>query len=162
VAVAETVGAQNDQVAIVRLRQNGVDNLSLTFYQVDDFSGSVNGVHPGDPGYAAAALARAYQLTSGGTSIGGPGYGNQGQTSLMHVDAGDIIAMTLTDTTSGAVFWAFSQSNETVNGQHVVHEWNYGLNTWGWEDQAGGGDRDYNDMVVQLDFTSAYGNGWLM
>jgi hypothetical protein len=41
----------------------------------------------------------------------------------------------------------------------VGHLWNCGLNTWGWEDTYGGGDRDYNDMVVQLDFTSAAGHG---
>ena len=35
-------------------------------------------------------------------------------------------------------------SNETVNGQHVGHLWNYGLNTWGWEASAGGGDRDFD------------------
>jgi hypothetical protein len=43
----------------------------------------------------------------------------------------------------------------------VGHLWNHGLNTWGWEDTDGGGDRDYNDMIVQLDFTSALGHGWL-
>ena len=52
-------------------------------------------------------------------------------------------------------------ANEIVNGAPVGHLWNYGLNTWGWEDTYGGGDRDYNDMVVQLDFTSASGHGWI-
>ena len=33
-------------------------------------------------------------------------------------------------------------------------------NTWGWEDTYGGG-RDYNDLIVQLDFTSAAGHGWI-
>ena len=66
--------------AIVRLRQDGQDNLSLTFYRVDDLSGAINGLHPGDAGYQAALQARAYQMTSGGTSIDGPGYGNYEQT----------------------------------------------------------------------------------
>jgi hypothetical protein len=35
------------------------------------------------------------------------------------------------------------------------------MNTWGWEDLAGAGDCDFNDFVVQLDFTSASGHGWL-
>lgn len=42
------------------------------------------------------------------------------------------------------------------------HIWNYELNTWGWEDAYGGGDHDYNDLVVNLDFTSAFGHGWLV
>ena len=44
----------------------------------------------------------------------------------------------------------------------VVTLWNYGLNTFGWEDTYGGGDQDYNDLTVQFDFTSAYGHGWLV
>ncbi|TAJ89210.1 DUF4114 domain-containing protein [Reyranella sp.] len=81
---------------------------------------------------------------------------------LQDVDAGDFVAMTLTNQSSGNTFWAFSQANEAVGGQSVGHIWNYGLNTWGWEDKLGGGDHDFNDLVVQLDFTSASGSGWLV
>ena len=63
--------------------------------------------------------------------------------------------------TSGKTYSAFAQNNEAVNGQSVGHVWSYGLNTWGWEDQLGGGDRDYNDLIVGLDFTSSSGHGWL-
>ena len=42
-AVAETAGGANDQQAVVRVRQNGEDSLSLTFYRVDDFNGSIGG-----------------------------------------------------------------------------------------------------------------------
>lgn len=162
VAIAETAGGQNDQSAVVRVRQDGADSLSLTFYRADDLVGSIGGLHPGDPGYAAAVQARAYQMTTGGTAFGGPGYGNYGQTMLEHVNAGDIVAMQLTNTTHGDTYSGFAQANETVGGQHVGHLWNYGLNTWGWEDTRGGGDHDYNDLVVQLDFTSTAGHGWLL
>jgi hypothetical protein len=101
-------------------------------------------------------------LAQGGTSLGGPGYGNYEQTGLLGVDAGDFIAMKLTNQTTGAFYWAFGHANETVGGQSVGHLWNYGLNTWGWEDMYGGGDRDFNDLIVQLDFTSASGSGWLV
>ena len=129
--------------------------------RVDDLSGAINGLHPGDPGYQAALQSRAYQMTSGGTSINGPGYGNYEQTGLQHVNAGDLVAMQLTNNTHNNSYLGFAQANETVNGAHVGHLWNYGLNTWGWEDTYGGGDRDYNDLVVGLDFTSASGHGWL-
>jgi len=162
VALAETVDGAADQTAIVRVRQNGTDSLSVTFYKVDDFSGRISGLDPGDAGYLQAALARGYQLESGGISMGGPGYGNYQQGALLHVSGGDKIAMMLTNNTSGATFWAFAQANESVAGQSVGHLWNYGLNTWGFEDTYGGGDGDYNDLVVQLDFTSAYGHGWLV
>jgi hypothetical protein len=161
VAVAETAGGANDQNAVVRLRQNGEDSLSLLFYRVDDFDGTVGGKHPGDAGYAEAAQAHAYATIDGGIWIGGPGYGNFAQTELTHVNAGDLVAMELRNDTFNQSFFGFSQANEQVNGQKVAHLWNYALNTWGFEDTYGGGDRDYNDMVVGLDFTSASGHGWL-
>ena len=161
VAIAETADGASDQTAIVRLRQDGTDTLSVTFYRVDDLNGTINGLHPGDAGYQAALQSRAYQAASGGTSIGGPGYCNYEQTTLSHVNAGDLVAMQLTNNTSGNSYLGFAQANEVVDGQHVAHLWNYGLNTWGWEDTYGGGDHDYNDLVVGLDFTSASGHGWL-
>jgi hypothetical protein len=161
VAVAETVNGLDDQTAIVRIRQDGTDNVSVTFYRADDFSGAINGLEPGDAGYAAAAQARAYETATGATSVAGPGFGQYAQTTLKNVDAGDVVAMKLVDTTQGKTYWAFSQANEVVGGENVGHVWNYGLNTWGWEDTFCGGDRDYNDLVVSIDFTSAYGNAWL-
>jgi hypothetical protein len=162
VAVAETAGAADDTVAIVRVRQNGENDVALSFYRVDDLDGAIGGVRPGDAAYGGAAQGRAYQLSSGGTSLGGPGYGNYEQAGLTNVDAGDIIAFKLTNNTSGAVFWGFAQANETVAGHKVGHLWNYGLNTWGFEDMVGGGDHDYNDLVFGLDFTSASGHAWLV
>src|SRR5262249_24221853 len=130
VAVAETAGAQDDQLAIVRLRQDGVDDLSLTLYRVDDADGTIAGVHPRDPGYQALVQSRAYLLTTGGTSIDGPGYGNYAETALLHVDAGDLVAMQLTNHTMGNTYSAFAEANEMADGQHIGHLWNYGLNTW--------------------------------
>ncbi|WP_289296339.1 DUF4114 domain-containing protein, partial [uncultured Reyranella sp.] len=134
----------------------------LMLYKVDDYNGTIGGLAPDQAGYAAAAAGRAYAVMGGGTTIAGPGDGNAGQAQITGVDAGDLIAMQLTNVTNGDTFWAFSQANEMVGGEHVAHLWNYGANTWGWEDLAGGGDRDFNDLVVQLDFTSTAGHGWLV
>ena len=158
VAVAETAAAADDQMAVVRVRQNGQDALGVAFYRVDDLSGTIDGIAPGQAGYDAAAQANAYQLATGGTMLGGPGYSSYTENALLHVDAGDIVAMALVNMTHGDTYWAFSQANPDGQG----HLWNYGLNTWGWEDTRGGGDHDFNDMLVQLDFTSASGHGWLV
>ncbi len=162
VAVAETAGGLDDQIATVRVRQNGADSLSLSLYRVDDLGGMIGDLSPGAEGYAAAAQDRAYQFQGGTTSLNGTGHGNYTQASLVGIDAGDLIAMTLTNNTTDDTYWAFAQANEIRDGQHVGHIWNYGLNTWGWEDQEGGGDRDFNDLIVQLDFNSAAGQGWLV
>ena len=157
VAVAETAGRANDQNAVVRVRQNGEDSLSVSFYRVDDLSGAIGTVKPGDANYALAAAGRLYALQNGGTEMAGPGYGLYAQAHIADVDAGDLVAMRLTNHSSGHTYFAFAQANGDGTG-HLV---NYGMNTWGFEDLHGGGDRDYNDLVVQLDFTSASGHGWL-
>jgi len=166
VAIAETAGGASDTVAIVRLRQNGENDLAVSFFRVDDHVGTIDisgtTYRPGDANYLNAAQDRAYLTQSGAASIAGPGYGQFGQTGLVNVDAGDIIAMMLTNNTTGQTFWSFARANEKVNGQDVGHLWNYGLNTWGFEDTWGGGDRDYNDLVIGLDFISAAGSGYLL
>lgn len=166
VAFAETPLGLDDQTAVVRLRQNGTDDLSLTFYKVIDFNGTVqdpvSGVTalPGDANYATIAQAAAYHTTKGTTAIAGPGYGNHRQEILTNVDASDIIAMKLRDVTTGEVFWSFTKANQSTDGRLAPHIWNYGLNTFGFED--GGGDNDYNDLIVGIDFTSTAGDGWLV
>ncbi|QTL03575.1 hypothetical protein J5J86_23085 [Aquabacter sp. L1I39] len=154
VAVASTAGGLDDQTAIVRLRQNGVFDLEVQFYKVDDLSGTIAGLTPGSAGYAAAAQARAYLTEDGDTWVEGAGYGAYSRDLIYGVDAGDLIAMRLFN--GSETFWAFAGANEKVSGQSVAHLMGYGLNTWGWEDTFGGGDHDYNDLVVQLDFSSAY------
>ncbi|WP_132030233.1 tail fiber protein [Aquabacter spiritensis] len=153
VTTARTLGGADDQQAIIRMRQNGMQDVELMFYKVDDYSGTVDGLRPGDAGYDAASRVHAYQTDAGATSISGAGYGRYGEARLAGVDDGDLIAMRITS--GGHDFYMFANANETVDGQGINHVWNYGLNTWGWEDVYGGGDRDFNDLVVQMDFVSA-------
>ncbi len=162
VSIAQTVGGADNELAVVRMRQGGENSLQITLYRVDDYSGTIDGKAPGHADYAALAAGRAYQTTDGDTAIAGAGYGQFSEVLLQGVDAGDIIAMRLDNLTTGAHFWAFAHANEKVDGQPAVHMINQGLNTWGWEDTFGLGDLDYNDLTVQLDFTSAHGHGWLM
>jgi hypothetical protein len=162
VALAETALAQSDQTAIVRIRQNGQDKVETALYKVDDNSGAVGSLHPGDAGYAAAALGRTYATSTGDKAIAGPGYGQFVQVELPSVNANDIIAFKLTNLSTGNTFWGFTQANETVNGEKVAHLWNYGLNTFGFEDRFGGGDRDYNDLIIGVDFTSKSGSDLLV
>lgn len=150
VAIAETAAAADDQTAMVRMRQSGTKDLSVMFYKVDDLSGTVGGFKPGEAGYDAASTAHAYKTDTGMTWVSGGGYGKYSEANLTDVDAGDLIAMKLSN--GETTFYAFANANEVVNDAHVAHLWSYGLNTWGWEDLYGGGDTDFNDLVVKLDF----------
>ena len=158
VAIAQTAGGADDQNAVVRIRQNGMDASQIEIYKVDDLNGTIGGVAPGQAGYAAAAAARDYHLQGGGTVINGPGWGNFGQVEITGVDQGDIMALKYTDVTTANVYWAFSQGN----AGNVTAIFNYGLNTWGFEDRPLTGDHDYQDLVVQIDFTSTAGHGLLV
>ena len=160
VIVAETPLGQDDVNAVVRVRQNGVYDQHLTLYRVDDLSGNIGNLAPGEEGYAAAAAARAYSTVGGATVIDGPGYGQYGETQITDVDRGDIIAFSLTS--NGQTYWGFSSGNEVVDGEPVTHLWNYGANTFGFEDVYGGGDQDFNDLLVQLDLMSPAGSGLLV
>jgi hypothetical protein len=162
VAVAETAGGADDTVADRARAPERRGQPVARFYRVDDLAGSIGGCIRATRAMTRRRKRAAYQLSTGGTALSGPGYGNYEQAGLLDVDAGKIISMKLVNNTTGAHYWAFAQANETVNGQSVGHLWNYGLNTWGWEDTFGGGDRDFNDLIVQLDFTSASGHGWLI
>ena len=160
VAIAETANGADDQAAVVRLRQVCKADISIKFFRVDDLSGKIHGLKPGSKGYAAAANKRAYETESGKTKVKGPGYGDYKQKQILDIDAGDIVAMKLK--TGHHTYWSFANANEKAHGDHVGHLWNYGLNTWGWEAGYKGGDHDFNDLVVQLDFTSASGSEWLV
>lgn len=166
VAVAETAGGQDNQQAIVRLRQDGADDLSILFYKVNNLVGTIlndKGVfQPGSAGYAEAALQAAYKSTEGATWVKGPGFGQAAQAVLQGVNAGDVVAMALRNNSQGQTFWSFSQANEVAADGPVTHLRNYGANTWGWEDTVNGGDHDFNDIVVGIDFTSAAGKGYLV
>jgi len=160
VAQAITAGNQNNQEALVRMRQVGSNGLWLRLYRVDDLTGMINGVAPGDLDYEQAVTSRLYQTTGGASAISGGGYGMYSEDRIQGVNNGDLIAMSL-QTSEGKTFYAFSQANEQVDGRRVAHIRNFGLNTWGWEDQYGGGDLDFNDLVVGLDFLSLAGSALL-
>lgn len=160
VAIAQTALGAENQEAVVRIRQDDAATQKLSFYRVDDLSGDIGGLAPGQAGYAEAAALRAYRTIDGQTDIVGQGNGQESTATLTGINAGDIIASVLSSQMHQ--MWAFSNQNERTNGAAVNHIYSYGLNTWGYEDTYGGGDHDFNDMVFQLDFTSASGHGYLV
>jgi Tfp pilus assembly protein FimT len=144
-------------------REAAFDNL-IGFYQIADVNGGIdtNGdgtvdLLPGDAGYVQAAvrsrvsdidLTVSNQSTATLTGVFEPG-------SLF---APFIIAdgrpeEILDDNSSNdpAVYFAFLGANPG----RVDHIRLLGNNTFGFEDLPNGGDRDYNDMIVKVDFNIA-------
>ncbi len=159
VMIAQTASGTTPQDAVVRIRQNGADDAQIEIYKVDDLNGTVNGYKPGESGYEAQAAAADYHLVGGGgTVINGPGWGNFLQVEIAGVQSGDIVALKYTNVTTNDIYWAFSQGN----ADHVTAIYNYGSNIVGFEDRPLNGDSDYQDVVVQLDFTSTAGHHLLV
>ncbi|MEM6402876.1 MAG: cadherin domain-containing protein, partial [Cyanobacteria bacterium P01_D01_bin.116] len=140
-------------------REAAFDNL-IGFYQVVDTNGGIdtNGddvvdFNPGDAGYEEAAL------TNRVTGLDLLQTDNQ-QTSTFDgtFDGGSILASFMV--VDGTVDEAINNNAEVyfsflgANSDGVDHIRLLGDNTFGYEDIAGGGDFDYNDMIVKVDLTT--------
>jgi hypothetical protein len=144
-------GVSGTVKADFQVNREAAYNDFVGFYKVDDaLTGSVGGLKPGDAGYAQAAVkARVagidLQVANQGTA-------------------------TFTDKqlTGGAVFAPFlivkGTADDFLNGKTDQAYFNYlganrdkadhvrllGENTFGFEDIFGGGDRDFNDVIVSV------------
>ncbi|MEC4984265.1 MAG: Calx-beta domain-containing protein [Oscillatoria sp. PMC 1068.18] len=127
----------------------GFDNY-VGFYRIDDEDGSIGDLKPGDPGYAAAAIAQRSVVNF-----------DRNGTSAMLLDG--LLAPYLIADGSTTEFLAENPENQLggapmayfayleANPEGIDHVRLLGDNTFSFEDLPGGGDRDYEDMVVQLE-----------
>ncbi|MEQ9000330.1 MAG: DUF4114 domain-containing protein [Coleofasciculus sp. B1-GNL1-01] len=118
---------------------------SFGFYAIDDPNGRIGDLLPGDPGYAEVAVRQRLDTDAG-------------------LPAGKILAPFIIADGTAEEFLAenpHNQSGEDVmayfafigaNADGVDHVRLLGDNTIGFEDQLGGGDLDYNDLLVQVNF----------
>ncbi len=141
--------------AIVDLRIIGdakYDNY-IAFYQVEDETGTLsNGLKPSDPGYAKAAIENAIFKSQ---------FKSQFDKSLS-IAGGKILAPVIVANGTFADFLKQNPQNKADSNIHtyfnyigantdkVDHFRLLGDNKFGVEDMYGGGDRDYNDLIVQM------------
>lgn len=120
-------------------------NNSFGFYAVENESGTINGLNPGDAGYAEAAIANRIDPATG-------------------MPGGRILAPFLIANGTAEQFLSQNPQNQAAdapmayfaflgaNPDQKDHVRLLGDNTIGFEDYYGGGDQDFNDMVVKVDF----------
>ncbi|MEC4802854.1 MAG: choice-of-anchor D domain-containing protein [Jaaginema sp. PMC 1079.18] len=118
---------------------------SFGFYAVDNENGTINGLNPGDVGYAEAAVANRIDPATG-------------------MPGGKILAPFLIANGSAEQFLSQNPKNQAAdspmayfaflgaNPDQKDHVRLLGDNTIGFEDWYGGGDQDFNDMVVKVNF----------
>ncbi len=134
------------------IRSDASYNNSIGLYRVDDETGRIGNLNPSDAGYAAAALRQAVltlnktQTTATQQISGGALYG-----TFMVANGTVQDFLTNNATNAGGENVPHAYFNYVgANPDRVDHVRLLGDNKFGFEDFLGGGDRDYNDTVVQF------------
>ncbi len=125
---------------------------SVGFYRVlngngdviDPVTGTV--IKPGQEGYADAALNRANRVTD--SSLSRADEQSSAETIVFENTSQGLVALFGSVATTGQTFFSFSAAN--VDGYN--HFKFLGSNKVGFEDLLGGGDKDHNDLIVNLTF----------
>jgi predicted outer membrane repeat protein len=120
---------------------------SFGFYAVDDATGRIGNLNPGDSGYAEAAIRERVDLSTG------------------YLPGGNLLAPFLVADATPEKLLAKNPDNQTGKGPFAYfaflganpdgtdHVNLSGDKTFGFEDAFGGGDGDHNDLVVQVKLT---------
>src|SRR5262249_36090100 len=139
-------------------RETAFDNEFGVFF-VDDVSGRIGNLHPGDNGYSAVALtterkrvvfAAGKELAT--TSLDLPAGTFFGFYLIQRSTSADFVAHNPTDSLQSGplAFFSFRAANPD-RFEHVQEQPN---NQFGFKVLFAGGDRDFNDLAVRIDFTS--------
>lgn len=126
---------------------------TLQFYAVLDAGGSVRDpisgqlLKPSDRGYQQAALSAANLLSTTGSSLSAA----DGDVTAFsfQISGGQLFAPVLTVTDTQQAYFSYA----AANADRVSHFNGIGANAYGIEDQAGGGDRDYDDLILRYAFS---------
>ncbi|MEO1433377.1 MAG: DUF4114 domain-containing protein, partial [Cyanobacteria bacterium J06633_8] len=135
-------------------------NNEVYFYKVDE-SGIVDGFAPNTSTYQQAALDNLVKDAVTGEVVKFSA-ANQGvETGTAQIETGSIIApliivngslsqLTDDDTSNNPeIYFPYLQAN----ADGVDHIRLLGDNTFGFEDLPNGGDLDYNDLIIEMEFT---------
>jgi hypothetical protein len=141
-------------------REAAFNNLG-GLYRVDDAQGTIDGLAPGQEGYAKAALARRIETLFLSVS-------NQSVRVVPGlIESNALYAPFLIANASVEEFLAQNPDNVAgagpqmyfpyiaANPDNVDHFRLLGNNVFGAEDLPGGGDFDYNDLIIQGNFVPA-------
>lgn len=134
-------------------------NNEIGMYIADAADGTVNGVAPGNADYARTVLNDTTRqvLFAGATAVGTAReftlQGGQavGFYLIQNNTAQQFLATNATNATTGApvAFFSFRAANpDGLAHVQVIADPQTGRAEYRWEDQLGGGDRDFNDFVL--------------
>ncbi len=156
-AVLDFSGLGSAEVAgVLELAREASDDSNVSFYRVLNTSGAVadpvtgGPIMPGQPGYEVAARA---SLVSSLSSLSA----SDNSTTSRSVKVSDAFMLApLADVEAGTTRHTFFAFNE-ANADGVQHFQVLGDNVFGFEDLYGGGDRDFDDLIVSYKPTTLIG-----
>ena len=165
-----TPGASSQSLSVkASLSRAASFNNLVALYQVDGLTGGLdtNGdqiidLLPGESGYTEASLKRAQDPLTGVTlvtpnnlgasqqSIDLVGNSMYGVVVIPNATIEQVLNQNPTNNPNqdNVAFFSFAAANPDGLG----HMARLGNNLFGFEDLLGGGDKDYNDIILQLDF----------
>jgi Domain of unknown function (DUF4114) len=138
--------------ATFTINRDAAFNNHVGFYRVEDAQGTIKVgndlIKPGDSGYLQAAI----QNRIAGVDL--VGTNGQATTSTSTLQGGALYAPLLiaNSNTANATFSNVYTAYRLGNADQADHIRLLGDNTFGFEDLAGGGDRDFNDVIVKATF----------
>ncbi|MEO1376118.1 MAG: phytase, partial [Cyanobacteria bacterium J06635_10] len=136
-------------------READFDN-NVYFYTVDNANGEIGGIAPDASGYLQAALNNIINPTNGLTTAD-----EQTTTGTLEIAGGDILGIAIVangtladannnlDSVEGVYFSYIGANTDDGSFDHIKFE----DNTFRFEDLANGGDQDFNDMEIKMEFT---------
>jgi hypothetical protein len=130
---------------------------SMGFYRLFNNDGAVsdpltgNVINPGQPGYQEAALADSNRLTTADAILTAANL--ETKAFSFNILGGELYApfLEVNDSVSGInhTYFAFGAANP----DGISHSTNLGPNVVGFEDFLGGGDLDFDDIIVRFTLT---------
>ena len=133
--------------ATITVRSEAAYSNTVGLYAIDDETGAIDGLNPGDAGYAEAAIAR--RVTQFGTN--GTAANIEGLLApfiIANATVEEFLDRNPDNLRTGSVFAYFPYLGANPDG--FDHLRLLGDNLFGFEDLAGGGDADFDDMVFEV------------
>jgi cyclophilin family peptidyl-prolyl cis-trans isomerase len=156
---AVAIGGVAGQRVPVQFTKSGGDSAfrsEVGLFLVDDVSGRIGTLNPGDEGYVQAALARRRVLFAPSAAIGAtktvrlPGGRFFGTYIVGNGTAFQLLSRNPENNLHGNIFVHFSFANGNVDGREHV-KW-FDRFTVGFEDSRDPRHRDLNDVIVSMRF----------
>lgn len=149
----------SQQVTYAMTSTESAFHNEVGYFLVDDLQGHIGALAPGDAGYAEAAM-NTHQVLLTPSQTAGAG-------ATLTLEGGKILAFYLVQNDTSAnfigknvgnsktgapvAFFSLGAANpDGINHVQAVGDATLGRVTYGWEDLTGGGDRDYNDVVLTV------------